>query len=169
MIKRLYVEGLNNREIPLDLHFHPDLNLLTGKNGSSKTTILKLIWFLNAGRVINLIREINFTHAELTTSSNIITIRRDNENNTVTVGINKEKPFTISDMNLREIELRRPTRIHEKLSELQELSIPTIFFPTFRRIEGGFSMSDSFDPRFGRQDTIREAMEEFSTIQSPVT
>ena len=46
MIKKLYVEGLNNRETPLDLKFHPDLNLLTGKNGSSKTTILKLIWFL---------------------------------------------------------------------------------------------------------------------------
>ena len=166
MIKKLYVEGLNNRETPLDLKFHPDLNLLTGKNGSSKTTILKLIWFLNNGRVLNLIREVNFTQAELVTSKNTISIKRDIENNTVTIGINKEKPFTIGDLNLREIELRRPSRIHEKLTEFYESSIPTIFFPTFRRIEGGFSMGDIIDPRFGRQDSIRDAMEDFSRRQS---
>lgn len=162
MIKRLYVEGLNNREKALDLHFHPDLNLLTGKNGSNKTTILKLIWFLNSGRISNLTKEINFTYAKLETSNSIVTVRRDIENNTSTIGINDDKPITISDLNLREFELRRTARIHEKFMEIQHLSVPTIFFPTFRRIEGGFSMDDGFDPRFGRQDEIRDAMEEFS-------
>ena len=162
MIQKLYVEGLNNREKPLELNFHPDLNLLTGKNGSSKTTILKLIWFLNAGRILNLIKEVNFSFAELTTSNNIVSVKRDIENNTVSISINKDKPFTISDLNLRELEYRRPTRIHEKITEIHKFSIPTIFFPTFRRIEGGFSMGDSFDPRFGRQEEIRDAMEEFS-------
>jgi len=162
MIQKLYVEGLNNREKPLELNFHPDLNLLTGKNGSSKTTILKLIWFLNAGRILNLIKEVNFTFAELTTSNNIVSVKRDIENNTVSISINKDKPFTISDLNLRELEFRRPTRIHEKITEIHKFSIPTIFFPTFRRIEGGFSMGEGFDPRFGRQDEIRDAMEEFS-------
>ena len=57
MIQRLYVEKLNDREKPLDLTFHSDLNLFTGKNGSSKTTILKLIWFLNSGRFLNLIKD----------------------------------------------------------------------------------------------------------------
>ena len=162
MIKRLLVEGLNNREKPLELNFHPDLNLLTGKNGSSKTTILKLIWFLNSGRILNLVKEINFLYVELTTSNSFITIKRDIENNTVSIGIDKEKPFTISDINLRELEMRRPTRINEKFLEIHKLSIPTIFFPTFRRIEGGFTMEEGFDPRFGRQDQIRDALEEFS-------
>ncbi|WP_294291866.1 ATP-binding protein [uncultured Chryseobacterium sp.] len=162
MIQKLYVEGLNNREKPLELNFHPDLNLLTGKNGSSKTTILKLIWFLNSGRILNLIKEINFTFAELTTLNNVISVKRDIENNTVSISINKDKPFTISDLNLRELEFRRPTRINEKIAEIYNFSIPTIFFPTFRRIEGGFSMGDNFDSRFGRQDEIRDAMEEFS-------
>jgi len=166
MIKRLYVEGLNNRDKPLDLYFHPDLNLLTGTNGSSKTTILKLIWFLNGGRILNLIKEINFNYAELTINNNIISIKRDIENNNVTIGIDDQKPFTISDINLREIELRRTPRIHEKFIDIQKLSIPTIFFPTFRRIEGGFSMGDGFDPRYGRQDEIRDAMEEFSRRMS---
>jgi len=166
MIKKLIVEGLNNRNKPLELNFHPDLNLLTGKNGSSKTTILKLIWFLNSGRILNLIKEINFNYAELTTSNSFISIKRDIENNTVAIGIDKEKPFTLSDLNLRELELRRPTRINEKFLEISKLSIPTIFFPTFRRIEGGFTMEEGFDPRFGRQDQIRSALEEFSNRMS---
>lgn len=162
MIKSLYVEGLNNRENPLDLEFHSDLNLLTGKNGSSKTTVLKLIWFLNAGRILSLIKEVNFTFAEITTSSNIVSIRRNIEDDYVSIKINKDKPITLNTSSLRELEYRRPTRVHEKIAEIHQLAIPTIFFPTFRRIEGGFSTGDSYDVRFGRQDEIRDAMEEFS-------
>jgi len=162
MIQKLYVEKLNDREKPLDLSFHPDLNLFTGKNGSSKTTILKLIWFLNSGRFLNLIKEINFTYAELTTTLRTISVKRDFDNNTITITLNKEKPFTISYSGLRELEIRRSNRIHEKFLEINKTAIPTIFFPTFRRIEGGFSMENSFDPRFGRQDEIRDALEEFS-------
>jgi len=162
MIHKLYVEGLNERKVPLDLEFHPDLNLLTGKNGSSKTTLLKLIWFLNAGKIASLIKEINFSFVELTTEKQVLSIRREKSNDTFTVSINKGKPFTLSDRNLRELELRRSPRIHEKLSEIYDNSIPTIFFPTFRRIEGGFSMENSFDPRYGRQEGIRDALEEFS-------
>lgn len=163
MIKQLYVEGLNRRINPLKLTFNSDLNLLTGKNGSNKTTILKLIWFLNSGRILNLIREINFTFTELTTSNLSINVKKNQENNTISIGINKEKPITIDYANnLREIELRRRGRIHEKFTEIYDLAIPTIFFPTFRRIEGGFSMEEGYDPRFGRNDEIRDALEHFS-------
>lgn len=163
MIKQLYVEGLNGRVKPLELTFNPDLNLLTGKNGSNKTTILKLIWFLNSGRILNLIREINFTSTELTTSNLSINVKKNQENNTINIKINEEKPITIDyTNNLREIILRRRGRIQEKFAEIYEMAIPTIFFPTFRRIEGGFSMEDEYDPRFGRNDEIRDALEYFS-------
>lgn len=162
MIEKLYVERLNERTNPLDLTFHTDLNLFTGKNGSSKTTILKLIWYLNSGRILNLIREVNFEFAVLTTSNKTISVKRDFENNTSTISIDKGKPFTLSDMNLRDLELRRSQRVHEKFSEIIKSAIPTIFFPTFRRIEGGFSMDDNFGARFHRSDEIRDALEEFS-------
>ena len=89
MINRLYVEGLNGRKKPLELTFKPDLNLLTGKNGSSKTTILKLIWFLNSGRILNLVKEINFTFAELNTSNFDINVKKNKENNTISIGIER--------------------------------------------------------------------------------
>jgi predicted ATP-binding protein involved in virulence len=162
MIKRLLVEGLNDRKRPLELNFHPDLNLLTGTNGSSKTTVLKLIWFLNSGRLLNLIKEVNFTYAEINTSKSSMSIRRDAANNSVSISLDGEKPITLSDINLRDLQIRRAPRISERFLEIDKLSIPTIFFPTFRRIEGGFSMEDGYDPRFGRQDQIRDALEEFS-------
>lgn len=162
MIKKLTVHDLNNRKNPLILDFHPDLNLLTGKNGSSKTTILKLIWFLNSGRIYSLIREINFTYAELITDRMTISVKYDHDNQTVSIGVDGQKPFTVKAQNLRELEFRRYARISEKLDMIHEKSIPTVFFPTFRRIEGGFSLEHNHDSRFGRSDSIREALEDFS-------
>lgn len=49
MINRLLVEGLYDK-FDFDLHFHPDLNLLTGRNGSGKTTLMKLMWGAISGR-----------------------------------------------------------------------------------------------------------------------
>lgn len=161
MITRLYVDKLNARKKPLDLMFHPDLNLLTGKNGSSKTTLLKLIWYLNSGKFYSLIKEINFASAILETTKFKIEIKREIENRTATISINDEKGITISELNLRELETRRYARIDEKFSVIQKSAVPTIFFPTFRRIEGGFSMDPS-DQLFGRSDEIRNALEELS-------
>lgn len=50
MIKRLFVEGLYDR-FDFDLQFHEDLNLLTGRNGSGKTTLMKLMWGILSGRI----------------------------------------------------------------------------------------------------------------------
>jgi predicted ATP-binding protein involved in virulence len=167
MIERLFVQGLNNSETSLELYFNPDLNLLTGKNGSSKTTILKMIWYLNSGRFLSLIREVNFRYVELTTSMFKLSVLRDVNENSSTIKLNEEiKGITLSDANLRDLEFRRSLRIHEKLFEIQKKAIPTLFFPTFRRIEGGFSMEENFDPRYRHSDEIREALESFSRRMS---
>ena len=50
MIKRLVVKGLHGK-FDFDLAFNEDLNILTGKNGSGKTTILKLLWYLISGNL----------------------------------------------------------------------------------------------------------------------
>ncbi|WP_143394675.1 AAA family ATPase [Flavobacterium branchiophilum] len=163
MIKSLYVEGLNGRNNPLDLEFNHDLNLLTGKNGSSKTTLLKLIWYLNSARVNSLIKEVNFNRAVIITDTYKLDLTKDQDNRFVNISINDEKSFTLSDQNLRELDYRRPVRINEKLNVIVKNSVPTIFFPTFRRIEGGFSMDNNqFDPAFGRNDEIRDALEQLS-------
>ena len=118
MIEKLYIEGLNGRKTPLNLEFKPDLNLLTGKNGSSKTTILKMLWFLNSGKIVNLVKEVNFSYAEIQTSNIKLSVKRSQEDIVIDIGINDDKPITMSYANLREIELRRPKRIRETISEI---------------------------------------------------
>lgn len=60
MIKYLKVEGLNGNKMPLEFHFNDDLNLFTGLNGCGKTTILKILWFVNSGHFVHLVNEIVF-------------------------------------------------------------------------------------------------------------
>lgn len=63
MIKSLRVRDLNSR-ISVSLNFHPDLNIITGKNGSGKTTILKLLWYLISGN-LERIPELAFSECDL--------------------------------------------------------------------------------------------------------
>ncbi|MDC4606714.1 AAA family ATPase, partial [Acinetobacter baumannii] len=48
-IKSFTVEGLHGNHDPISLEFHDDLNILSGRNGAGKTTILKLMWYLISG------------------------------------------------------------------------------------------------------------------------
>ena len=67
MIKRLVVKGLHGK-FDFDLAFNEDLNILTGKNGSGKTTILKLLWYLISGNLHRITSEMRFDIAEIETS-----------------------------------------------------------------------------------------------------
>ena len=59
MIRKLEVEGLNNR-VDGAWEFKEDLNIITGRNGSGKTTLLKLIWYLISGNIGQAISDISF-------------------------------------------------------------------------------------------------------------
>jgi hypothetical protein len=64
MINKFEVTGLNG-EFDFCLNFQPDLNLLTGKNGVGKTTVLKLIYYIISGNFERLIPEIPFESARI--------------------------------------------------------------------------------------------------------
>jgi len=64
MLKKLNVKGLNHK-LNFSLSFNNDLNILTGKNGSEKTTVLKLIWYLISGNIERLFPEIDFDYLNL--------------------------------------------------------------------------------------------------------
>jgi recombinational DNA repair ATPase RecF len=50
MIKSFEVKNLNNK-ISDKFYFNEDLNILTGKNGCGKTTILKTMWYIVSGNL----------------------------------------------------------------------------------------------------------------------
>lgn len=138
-IEEIEVAGLFNMSDKLSLKFHEDLNIITGKNGSGKTTLLKLLWYVISGNIGQALREVEFRSISVSTDVYICTIHR------------------LSRLTCRiELSLRGETFEFEDLksddgdtivdAEDQANSVLVdegtyVFFPTFRRIEGGFSIS----------------------------
>lgn len=134
MIKSLSVKGLNNR-INADLEFNEDLNIITGRNGSGKTTLLKLLWYLISGNLERIILEIPFQSVSITTDSFILWVLKLDED--------RFKLFATFTGEPQSIEMGTVEQLDDKLRELNRRIASTtkrsLFFPTFRRIVGGYS------------------------------
>lgn len=85
-IESFTVSGLHGTRGPIYLNFQKDLNILSGRNGAGKTTILKMIWYFISGNLEKAVIEVPFKNATLQTDLY-----------TMTVNINEEqdKPFEV--------------------------------------------------------------------------
>ena len=143
MIRKLEVKGLNNR-VDGAWEFKEDLNIITGRNGSGKTTLLKLIWYLISGNLGQAISEIVFRSVSIETDSFSLSLE---------VGPDKgEFKFAITN----QISMSGEFTIPLSLDHFQRFSKPhrlftrvwnrSLFFPSFRRIEGGFDYLSNQTP-----------------------
>lgn len=174
MIRTIEVEGLNNR-VDATMEFNEDLNIITGKNGSGKTTLLKLIWYSISGNLERIIPEILFRSVSIETTAFSLSIH---------IGSNKGKiQYQLANEDKNgldfEIPLRRPDveKIDELNARIVNIITSSLFFPTFRRIEGGFAQvsrsvvdADSvrhgpfrFGRRFRAAEMLQDATEGIST------
>lgn len=160
MIQYLKIEGLNGNSAPLEFNFNNDLNLFTGLNGCGKTTILKIIWFANSGFIDGLLREINFKSLILKSDKYEIGIIIDGKGIKLQWMINNisfQKELSFDS----EVLFRRRALV-EFHDEFKDYSEESIFFPTFRRIEGGFLMENR-GPRYRRDSfPLKDALSELS-------
>ena len=151
MIESLSVKGLNHR-IDADLEFNEDLNIITGKNGSGKTTLLKLLWYLISGNLERIVLEIPFQSVSI-------------ETNSFSLSLEKDKPCegkvcaVLVDYELREQSTRRSNKNYDGVRfqfdnveevdrcgiRIAEMMKRSLFFPTFRRIEGGYVSRGDID------------------------
>jgi len=139
MIKSLYVKGLNQK-FDFDMEFYPDLNIFTGKNGCGKTTLLKMLWYLSSGNLQQLFKEITFKYVKFsadTIDAELEIISKDDEifvkgyYSSQGRNFKANVPVLIKDFDFE--------RVHINIEKNEK----SIFFPTFRRIEGGFSIEDN--------------------------
>ena len=155
MIKYLKVEGLNGNKEPLEFHFNDDLNLFTGLNGCGKTTILKILWYVNSGHIDILVQEILFKSLCVNTDKYIMSITREGDNlyyEWEVEGHRSERELSLE----RDVLYRRRSYV-ELPENFYQNSEESIFFPTFRRIEGGFGMEYN-GPRYRREFPLKEVL-----------
>ncbi len=135
MIQSLKVQGLNDRFNYELSEFFEDLNLFTGKIGTGKTTLLKLIWYLTSGNLQRALYEIPFQSVSITTFQFSLSMEQTNPKQ-----FNLDFSFTESeDKGEFDLDLSDVAGVLEQLKELNKSIASTmensLFFPTFRRME----------------------------------
>lgn len=145
-IQKFIVTGLHGNKDPINLSFNNDLNILSGRNGSGKTTILKLMWYLISGNADKAAAEITFESAIIETNIYKLSVKFDykNEENPLTSnleiknndGFKQFRAFE-TDESLSNINIKERNKIISWF--LTQYAESSFFMPTFRIIEGGFT------------------------------
>lgn len=142
IIKQLKVKNLQGR-IDCDLKFNSDINIVTGQNGSGKTTILKLAWYLISGNIERIFREVTFDLVHIKTTTYNLYIKVLPEIIEYKWKLKREKKYNIFTHERKESRIEHePIDVDFLNLILVKESLGSVFFPTFRRIEGGFSLTD---------------------------
>jgi len=133
------ITDLLGRPGTIEGSLNDDINIVTGRNGAGKTTLIKLMWYIISGNIGLAIREIEFSQAHIVTSDFTCTVNRYNRV-TCDVTIDHDGESTLyedirdddGDVQLNAEDIADP--------EIRTLGT-SVCFPTFRRIEGGVSLS----------------------------
>ena len=143
MIQNLKVEKLNNR-LSGEFEFHEDLNIFTGPNGSCKTTLLKLLWYLISGQLAQILAEIPFHSIAIQTELFVFSMKRVGSERVILDCRFGEDvvmdEFIVIDAETGKIAQKDADRINSLEKQVARTTERSLFFPTFRRIEGGFSI-----------------------------
>ena len=144
MIKSFEVNSLNGiRGADYKFEFHNDLNILTGRNGSGKTTLMKLLWYMLSPNRRVVYELINFESARVVTDSYELIVQVDAS---LDDGGSETLKWTLSDgissysARFRDmLGIRGMDEMDNFDSMVEQIGDQhTVFFPTFRRLEGGF-------------------------------
>ena len=136
MIRRMEVKGLNKR-VDHAWEFNEDLNIITGRNGSGKTTLLKLMWYLISGNIERIIPEIPFQSVAVETDSFSVSIQIESDKGKLLYQFDDEDEVDLFfQIPWRRVDDERIYRLNQRIAGTMNNSL---FFPTFRRIEGGFA------------------------------
>lgn len=156
-IKSFEVTGLLGRDTQIALAFHDDINIITGRNGSGKTSLLKLLWYIMSGNILLALREINFKKATLETTSYRCTVHRLSAQTCRIDWQQDGEEQTFEDLTDEEGDVY--ANAEDRVNELLSQTGTSVFLPTFRRIEGGFTLGDkAMNPVARAKGDIEESL-----------
>jgi AAA15 family ATPase/GTPase len=140
-VKEIEVSGFMGRSAPLLVAFNRDLNIVTGLNGAGKTSFLKLTWCLMSGNIVEALREVPFDRARLVTSNYELTVSRTGAMTCRVDVFTDNRAYAFEDEEDEDGNVFR--NAEDMASEIVTSIGSSIFFPTFRRIEGGFTLKSA--------------------------
>jgi len=166
IINYVEIDSLFGREGTLTLNFHDDINVLTGKNGAGKTNILKLIWYIISGNIDKAIEEINFRSCLIKTSLYEIRVNLIRRNYCIVYITPKDKEtLTFMDYEDEDVLISAEDEANRYIKNIGS----SVFLPTFRRIEGGFTLDKNYNNSFYRKITKNEIEEALDKLSSHLT
>ena len=178
MIQSIEVKGLNGRfkyKLPVNQEsFNHDLNIFTGPNGTGKTTLLKLIWFLTSGNLERIIPDIPFQYVKIQTNKFWLSLEKvgseemikfDWEFDDTMIEIIEEsaKTGSITASLKQSTELEFVEEVNKLNQNIASTMKSSFFFSTFRRLEGGFTTGHRNIRLINRSDKVGSIFRERTT------
>lgn len=140
-IRRFEIGGLWGQEGVISSSLDENLNIITGRNGSGKTTVLKLLWYIISGNIAQARREIDYDYALVETNLYIIKTTKKSNSETVIELTRDGVTRVMEDEEDEDGDIAFDAERAAK-NILEDID-SSLFFPTFRRIEGGFATESS--------------------------
>jgi ABC-type cobalamin/Fe3+-siderophores transport system ATPase subunit len=131
--------GLFGRDQKISGKLHSDLNILTGRNGAGKTTVLKLLWYIMSGNILLALHEIIFQKATIETDLYTCAVTRISQNTCKIEFAEAGEEIRIYE-DFRDDNDDIFENAEDQVNPILIDSGSSVFFPTFRRIEGGFTL-----------------------------
>lgn len=181
MIVNVKVRGLPSFNYrPLNLEFNKDINIITGINGQGKTTLLKLIWYVYSGNLLKATDEIDFDYFEMETTTHLIKIVKCSDEKL------KVKSYEVdahSGYDIYVMELETGKAVLDTLADdaevasifycsevLANINKKSLFFPTFRRIEGFSSKKSRAQDKYSYMESEEQILNvALKTISSRIS
>lgn len=155
------VVGFLDRKDTIQGEFHDDINILTGRNGAGKTTLLKLIWYIISGNLLHALSEVSFAKATIVTDEYECTVFRTGNLTCKVEFLRGQERTLFEDEGDPQFDWEPYSSAEDAADPILRSIGSSVFFPTFRRIEGGFTIESSRSrPMAGRITKSRSDVEE---------
>ena len=164
-VRSLTIDGFLHRKKPVQASFNNDLNIITGRNGAGKTNVLKLLWYVISGNILQALKEVPFDRVIVETDEYTCEVQRLGSVDCRVLVTQGQKTVVYEDITDEDGDAVNPAE--DQAAEYLIRVGTSTFLPTFRRIEGGFSISSPTRPTalpIQRRGGARELEEALATV-----